>query len=69
MAKVRDVLLPGGCIVTNSVSSPVVQRVTDRISSTILFHEACVELGLKEETPIHIQLNDYNPIDILKCRK
>ena len=69
MAKVRDVLLPGGCIVTNSVSSPVVQRMTDRRSSKVLFHEACVELGLKEETPIHIQLNDYNPIDILKCRK
>ena len=69
MAKVRDVLLPGGCIVTNSVSSPVVQRMTDRRSSKVLFHEACVELRLKEETPIHIQLNDYNPIDILKCRK
>ena len=69
MAKVRDVLLPGGCIVTNSVSSPVVQRMTDRRSSKVLFHEACVELRLKEETPLHIQLNDYNPIDILKCRK
>lgn len=69
MAKVLKVLQPGGCIVTNSVSSPVVQRMTDRRSSKELFHEACLELGLKEEVPIHIQLNDHNPINILKCRK
>ena len=69
MAKVKKVLLPGGCIVTNSVFSPVVQRMTDRTSSKDLFHESCQELGLKEEAPTHIQLNDYNPINILKCRK
>ena len=69
IAKVCKVLPSGGCIVTNSVSSPVVQRMTDRPSSKELFHEACKELGLKEEAPTHVQLNDYNPIDILKCRK
>jgi precorrin-6Y C5,15-methyltransferase (decarboxylating) len=69
MIKVQKVLQTGGCIVTNSVSSPVVQRMTDRPSSKDVFHEACRELGLTEETPTHIQLNNYNPIDILKCIK
>ena len=69
IAKVYKVLLLGGCIVTNSVTSPVVQRMTDRPSSKDLFHAACLELGLKEEAPTHVQLNDYNPIDILKCIK
>ena len=69
MAKVQKVLQPGGCIVANSVFSPVVQRMTDRTSSKDLFHGSCQELGLKEEAPTHIQLNDYNPIEILKCRK
>jgi len=69
MAKVHQVLQPDGCIVTNSVSSPVVQQMTDRRCSKDLFHEACQELGLREELPTHIQLNDYNPIDILKCVK
>ncbi|MBO4608200.1 MAG: precorrin-6y C5,15-methyltransferase (decarboxylating) subunit CbiE [Prevotella sp.] len=69
MAKVYPLIQPGGCIVTNSVFSPVVQRMTDRLSSKDLFHEACLELDLKEETSTHIQLNDYNPINILKCKK
>ena len=69
MAKVHRALLPGGCIVTNSVNSSVVQQMTDRRSSKDLFHEACSELGLRVDTPTHIQLNDFNPIDILKCRK
>jgi len=69
MAKVCEVLPPGGCIVTNSVSSPVVQRMTSHPNSKDLFHEACEQLGLKEDVPTHVQLNDYNPIDILKCRK
>jgi len=69
IAKVLEVLQPGGCIVINSVTSPVVQQMTDRRSSKDLFHEACEELGLAEEIPTYIQLNDYNPIEILKCIK
>jgi precorrin-6Y C5,15-methyltransferase (decarboxylating) len=69
IAKVLEVLQPGGCIVINSVTSPVVQQMTDRRSSKDLFHEACEELGLAEEIPTYIQLNDYNPIEILKCVK
>ena len=69
MAKVLTVLSPDGCIVTNSVSSPIVQQLTARRNSSELFHEACAELGLTEEPSTHITLNDYNPIEILTCRK
>ena len=57
MAKVIRYLLPHGCIVMNSVTP----------QSRQLFDEACQELGLKEAAPTHIQLNEHNPIDILKC--
>ena len=40
-----------------------------RPSSRQLFDEACVHLGLQQEAPIHIQLDDYNPIEILKATK
>ncbi len=69
MAKVLTVLTDNGLIVTNSVTSRVVEQMTSRPSSKQLFHEACAELGLTMEPPTHIALNDYNPIEILKCRK
>ena len=64
MAKVVDVLADDGCIVMNSVIAPKV--TTD---SHQLWDEACADLGLKQEPPIRIQLNDNHPITILKCRK
>jgi len=68
MAKAVSHLCPGGCIVMNSVSSPVVEQVTDhRPSSSQLFAEACRDLGLIMRPPLHIALNDFNPIDILSC--
>ena len=57
MQKVCGYLEPGGCIVMNSVTP----------QSKELFEEACSNLSLRTATPLHIQLNDYNPIDILKC--
>lgn len=57
MQNVCGYLEPGGCIVMNSVTP----------QSKMLFEEACNCLSLKTATPLHIQLNDYNPIDILKC--
>ena len=57
MAKVKAVLNPGGIMVMNSVSA----------QSHTLFNGACEELGLKASEPLHIAINDYNPIDILKC--
>ena len=64
MAKVRTVLAPGGIIVMNSVIAPKV--LTD---SQKLWNEACEELHLPQEPPLHIQLNDNHPITILKCKR
>ena len=57
MAKVLLYLRPGGVVVMNSVAA----------SSRQLFDEACRELHLRQHPATHIALNDYNPIDILKC--
>ena len=64
MAKVVKVMAPGGVIVMNSVKAPKVLR-----DSHQLWDEACAELGLQQEPPLHIQLNDNNPIEILKAIK
>ena len=59
--KVLKVIAPEGVIVFNSVTSPKV--TTD---SHQLWDEACAELGLHQEPPLRLELNDYNPIEILK---
>ena len=64
MKKVLTVMADEGVIVFNSVVAPKV--MTD---SQKLWDEACEELGLKQDAPIHIQLNDNHPITILKCRR
>ena len=68
MTKVMTVLAPGGVIVFNSVSSPIVSQMTDRPGSHQLWDEACTTLHLSQEPPLQIQLNDYNPIEILKAK-
>ena len=67
MAKVMTVLAPNGVIIFNSVTSPVVTQMTDRPGSRQLWDEACTTLHLSQEPPLQIQLNDYNPIEILKA--
>ena len=64
MAKVLTVLADDGVIVLNSVVAPKV--LTD---SRQLWDEACAELGLRQEPPIRIQLDDNHPITILKCKR
>ena len=64
MARVLTVLADDGCIVMNSVTSPLVY-----VDSHQLFNEACDELGLIQESPTRIILNDNNPIEILKCKR
>ena len=64
MAKVLTVLSPDGVIVMNSVVAPKV--TTD---SRQLWDEACQGLGLRQEPPLYIQLNDNHPITILKCSR
>ncbi len=64
MAKVLSVLADDGVIVMNSVIAP---KVT--VDSHRLWDEACTELGLQQETPTRIQLNEHHPITILKCKR
>lgn len=64
MEKVLSVLPDEGVIVFNSVVAPKVPA-----ESRQLWDRACEELGLRQEQPLHIQLNDNHPITILKCRK
>jgi precorrin-6Y C5,15-methyltransferase (decarboxylating) len=64
VAKVMTVLAPDGIIVMNSVKAPKV--TTD---SHLLWDEVCLELGLKQEPPTRIILNENHPIEILKAHK
>lgn len=64
MEKVLHHLTPDGVIVMNSVIAPKVTTDSHR-----LWDEACAELGLKQDPPMRIQLNDNHPITILKCRR
>jgi precorrin-6Y C5,15-methyltransferase (decarboxylating) len=64
MAKVLTVLAPDGVIVMNSVKAPKV--TTD---SHQLWDKACQELGLKQEPPMRIIIDEYHPIEILKCKR
>ena len=64
MTKVLTVLAPDGIIVMNSVKAPLVK--TD---SHQLWDEACQELGLQQEPPTKIILNENHPIELLKCKK
>ena len=64
LAKVMTVLKDDGVIVFNSVVAPKVS-----IDSQKLWNEACMELGLRQDPPTRIQLNEHHPITILRCRK
>jgi len=59
LARVQHYLAPGGVIVMNSVSD----------ASHDLFLQACHELGLHLATPLHVVVNDNNPINIMKCEQ
>ena len=62
--KVLQYLNPGGCIVMNSVKAPKV--LTD---SHKLWDQACQKLGLTQELPIRIVIDEHHPIEILICKK
>ncbi|MBO4674428.1 MAG: precorrin-6y C5,15-methyltransferase (decarboxylating) subunit CbiE [Bacteroidaceae bacterium] len=64
MAKVLTVLTDDGIIAFNSVTSSAVPT-----NSHQLWDEACQELGLHQQPSLRIQLNDYNPIEILTCKR
>lgn len=55
--KLKEVLLPGGCIVFNSVSA----------ESKEAFSQAVKRHGMLLQPSIRITLNEYNPIEIMKA--
>ena len=59
MARMLPLLNYGGCMVMNSVTD----------GSRQLFTEACQQLRLVMDEPLRVTINDYNTIEILKCRK
>ncbi|MDY5238403.1 bifunctional cobalt-precorrin-7 (C(5))-methyltransferase/cobalt-precorrin-6B (C(15))-methyltransferase [Bacteroides helcogenes] len=57
LAKAKEVLQPGGCIVFNSVSE----------ESKAAFSEGVEDLEMMLHPSLCIALNDYNPIEIMKA--
>lgn len=57
MRRVARTIAPGGTIVMNSVTA----------QSREMFIATAAELGMTVAPPLHIALNDYNPIDIMRA--
>lgn len=57
MGRLKEWMLPGGCVVLNAVSE----------HSCELFEEGACLHGFTLQTSIHVCINDYNPIDIMKA--
>lgn len=57
LAKVKEVLQPGGCIVFNSVTE----------ESKAAFSEGIEDIEMMLHPSLRIALNDYNPIEIMKA--
>lgn len=57
LERIKSVLLPGGCVVFNSVSKESQQA----------FKQQAEEKGFTLQPSMHITLNDYNPIEIIKA--
>ena len=57
LERIKCVLLPGGCVVFNSVSQESQQA----------FKESASALGYTLQPSMHLALNDFNPIEIIKA--
>lgn len=57
LERIKQVLLPGGCVVFNSVSQESQQTIKQEASKQ----------GFTLQPSLHIALNDYNPIEIIKA--
>ncbi|MBD9092091.1 MAG: precorrin-6y C5,15-methyltransferase (decarboxylating) subunit CbiE [Bacteroides oleiciplenus] len=57
LIRLKEVLQPGGCIVFNSVSP----------NSRELFRKGTKTAGMLLQPSLHIALNEYNPIEIMKA--
>ena len=57
LERIQQLLLPGGCVVFNSVSQESQQT----------FKQEASKQGFTLQPSLHIALNDYNPIEIIKA--
>lgn len=57
LERIKQVLLPEGCVVFNSVSQ----------ESQLTFKQEASKQGFTLQPSLHIALNDYNPIEIIKA--
>ena len=57
LERIKQLLLPGGCVVFNSVSQESQQT----------FKQEASKRGFTLQPSLHIALNDYNPIEIIKA--
>ena len=57
LERIKQLLLPGGCVVFNSVSQESQQT----------FKQEASKQGFALQPSLHIALNDYNPIEIIKA--
>ena len=57
LERIKQLLLPGGCVVFNSVSQESQQT----------FKQEASKQGFTRQPSLHIALNDYNPIEIIKA--
>ena len=57
LERIKQVLLPEGCVVFNSVSQESQQT----------FKQEASKQGFTLQPSLHIALNDYNPIEIIKA--
>ena len=57
LERIKQLLLPGGCVVFNSVSQESQQT----------FKQEASKQGFTLQPSLHIALNDYNPIEIIKA--
>ena len=57
LERIKSVLLPGGCVVFNSVSQESQQA----------FKQQAEEIGFTLQPSMHVTLNDFNPIEIIKA--
>lgn len=57
MERLKEWMLPGGCVVLNAVSE----------HSRELFEKGARLHGFTLQPSMHVCINDYNPIDIMKA--
>ena len=67
--KAAETMTSGGILVYNCVAPSSVTDARIRTDSRERFEKTAMQCGMTIEEPLHVAINDYHPIDILKARK